>query len=214
MSIGVGVMSQVSTTGILALMQTLPGLRRVIDAGEVDRVRTPAQHRGEEGVLARGRIAGQAEEHLVAGLPQAVGQRLDRLDEDGVGDRGDQRGDEPGALGGEAARQQVRHIARAVDDLLHVREGVGGDELGPVDHAGHGDRRNAGKLGHVRQRHAARGRGWKGPGGAGRPLVLRGGGHDLESLAVMESHMIALSNQGVQSAFRAAVDGRSPGVAA
>ena len=37
--------------------ETLPGLRRVIDAGEVDRVRTPAQHRGEQRVLARGRIA-------------------------------------------------------------------------------------------------------------------------------------------------------------
>ena len=82
MSIGVGVMSQVSTTGILALMQALPSLGRMIDAGEVDRVGTPAQHGGEQGVLARGGVSGQAQQHLIARFPQAVGERLDGLDED------------------------------------------------------------------------------------------------------------------------------------
>jgi hypothetical protein len=115
--------------------EALPHLRRVVDAGQVDGVGAAAQHCRQKRLLARRGVARQTEEHLVAGLPQAVGQRLHSVDEDRVGDRRDDGGHEPRALGGESAGEQVRHVARAVDDLLHVGEGVGRDELGTIDDA-------------------------------------------------------------------------------
>ena len=91
--------------GDLGVDEPLAHLGRVVDAGEIDRVRTPAQHRCEERILARGGVAGEAQQHLVARFPQTVGQRLDGVDEDRVGDRRHERRDEPRALGREAARR-------------------------------------------------------------------------------------------------------------
>ena len=101
MSIGVGVRSQVSTTGMPDGQQAPAALGRMHDAGEHDAVGAAADDGVEQRVLARVGVAALPQHQLVAALGQRLGERLHRLRNTG-----------PAIVGTTAATSRLRVEAR------------------------------------------------------------------------------------------------------
>ena len=152
----------------------------MVDPGQEDPVGPPAQDGGDQGFLLTFRIAGFAQDDLVAGIPEPVAEELDRFGIDRVGDGRDDGRDQPASPGGQAAGQQVGDITGAGDGLVDLLQGFRGDLVRMVQAARDGDRRNTGKLGDIVQGDAA-----GGAAGAAVPGRRGGAGSCSGSVAVL-----------------------------
>ena len=87
MSSGVGVRSQVSTTGIRARQQLAAAIRGMIDPGQEDGVGPPAEDGRDKPVLGLLIEPGGTQQDLVAGVPHVVAEIADGFRINQVGDR-------------------------------------------------------------------------------------------------------------------------------
>ena len=97
------------------------------------------------------RVTRCTEQHLVAALPQSIGQGLDGLGENLVRDRRYDRGHESGSAGSKPSGQQIRDIPSSLDHPAHMLQRAGGHYFRLIEHARDGNRRNARQFGHIPQ---------------------------------------------------------------
>ena len=126
----------------------LGGMR---NAGEEYAVGAPAENGGEKAFFAGRWVTRCAEQHLVAALPQSIGQGLDGLGENLVRDRRYDRGHESGSAGRKPSGQQIRNVPGALDHPAHMFQRAGGHHFRLIEHARDGNRRNARQFGHIPQ---------------------------------------------------------------
>ena len=131
------------------------GRRRVVVAGDGQRVGRPAQHGADLLFLTQQRIARGRQHQLESGRLKALGQRLHGLGEHRVGQAGHDGRDHAGPSAGQHAGLLVGHVAGGRQGVHDAQGGVGRHPLGLAQVARDGDLGGAGGLGHILQRDAA-----------------------------------------------------------
>jgi len=124
----------------------------MLGTGEHDAVRPASEHGLEQAFLLFGAVAGQPQQGLVAGDGQPLGQCLNGIGEDRIGNGRQKDRNQSAAAGRQRAGCQIGHVSGGSHRLQHPPARRRCHCLGPTEGARHDDRRNTGNPGHVDQR--------------------------------------------------------------
>ena len=126
--------------------QQLGGSLAVRGSGQHDRLRAACQHGPDQPLLLAEAVHRVADQQLVVGPAQHLGEAVRGVGEVGVGERRQNGGDEAGPLRGQAARHPIRDVAQLLDGPQHAIPLLFGDAAGIGQHARDGHRRHARKA--------------------------------------------------------------------
>ena len=164
---GIGQVHQMHARHLAAGYQGLGG-GVVVQAGDQQAGRPVQQLLAQQLLFLPLVIVRHTDQGLKAAGPQGLLGGIEQVDKQGVGQLGDQDGHVVAALRGQGAGGRVGHVTELVGSRQHTLDQGRIDRSFSAQGPRHGDRADAGGMGHVVERDAAGGTMAFGRGGHGR----------------------------------------------